>query len=266
MEAARYPHQRQHCRVSFPVLVSFSSDSLSVRQFTLNLSEGGIFLPTEKSCPLGTRGMPKFRTSQFEDPFSLEAEVVRIVPPGDESGDQAAGLGMRFVDLNEKNRALLLKLINGASSGSIVQTIRNSLKEHGRTLGVELRKRPTDQKMMLAVQANAEEIQALLRDGNPSVIARLLECPRLTVAHVVTMLKNPNLPTRVLSSVKKDRKWISNQQVRYLFCTHNNAQISEAIEQLRMLPPDRLKAISREGRVRAQIKSKAADLSRQRGR
>jgi uncharacterized protein (TIGR02266 family) len=150
MEAARYPNQRQHCRVSFPVLVSFSSDSLSVRDFTLNLSEGGIFLPTDKPCPLGTRGMLKFRTSQFEDPFSLEAEVVRLVPPGDESGEQVAGLGMRFVDLNEKHRALLLKLINGASSGSIVQTIRNSLKEHGRTLGAELRKRPTDQKMMLA--------------------------------------------------------------------------------------------------------------------
>ena len=35
-------------RVDFPVLVSFSSDTYTAREFTLNLSEGGMFIPTEK--------------------------------------------------------------------------------------------------------------------------------------------------------------------------------------------------------------------------
>lgn len=263
MEAQPNADRRRHERVHLPVLVSFSSDAYAVRQFTLDLSEGGIFLPTEKLCEVGTRGKLKFRTSQFEEPFTLEAEVVRVVPA---DGDRAAGVGMQFVSLTDEQRALLQKLVSGVASGSIVHAIRESLKSNARTLGAELRKRPTDQKMMLAVQANGEEITALLRDGNPSVLARLLDCPRLTAGHVILMLKNPNLPTRVLSAIKKDRKWISNQEIRYRFCTHSNALLGEAVEQLRMLPPDRLKAISREGRVRAQIKSKAMDLVKRRGR
>ena len=50
----------------------------------LNLSEGGIFLHTEAICGVGMQGMLKFRHSTFDEPFSIRAEVVRTVGPGEE--------------------------------------------------------------------------------------------------------------------------------------------------------------------------------------
>ncbi len=66
-------------RVLVPVLVSFESEAFTVRDFTLDLSIGGIFLVTDHVCPWGTVGTMKFRSSQFEEPFTIQGRVVRVV-------------------------------------------------------------------------------------------------------------------------------------------------------------------------------------------
>ena len=249
-------------RVDFPVLISFSCGSYTVREFTLNLSEGGIFVPTEKMCPPGTRGSLKFRTSQFEEPLVLRAEVVRAVEPGEETNGHLCGLGIRFLDVSDANLERLRQIVEGVRNGTVVETIRKSILESNRTLGQELRSRPTDQKMMLALTAHGPEIDALIRDGTPSVLLRLLECPRLTSSHVTTILRMPQLTTRVLSAIKGKGKWLANQENRFLFCTHMNANLAEAMEQLRMLPPERLRRIAGSPQLRSQIKIRAQELTR----
>ena len=49
---------------------------INVDEFTANLSVGGIFLPTEHALPERARGTLTFRISQWEQPFTVEAEVV----------------------------------------------------------------------------------------------------------------------------------------------------------------------------------------------
>lgn len=61
-------------RVQVPLLVSFESESFTVRDFTLDLSVGGILLLTDHVCPWGTVGTIKFRSSQFEEPFTISGE------------------------------------------------------------------------------------------------------------------------------------------------------------------------------------------------
>ena len=247
-------------RVAVPVLVSFSAEAYTIRDFTLNLSEGGIFLPTEKTCPVGTQGKLKFRVSQFDEPFTLNAGVVRIVPPGTEG--QKCGIGMQFLEVVEKDLDRLRQLVEGVAKGSAVEAIRRSIRETGRTVDQELRQRPTDQKMMLAVNAQGPEIAALMRDSNPAVLIRLLDCPRLQTSHVMAMMRNPNLPTRVLSAIKQDSKWLLNEGIRYLFCTHPNAVVGEAIGQIRFLSPGRVKQLARDMKARPPVRAKALELSR----
>jgi hypothetical protein len=69
-------------RVVFPVQVRFEGEEFSIDEFTANLSVGGLFLPTERMIPPRTRGTLTFRISQWEKPFTVEAEVVRTAPPG----------------------------------------------------------------------------------------------------------------------------------------------------------------------------------------
>jgi len=252
-------------RVDIPVLVSFSAESFAVHDFTLNLSEGGIFIPTEKTCPVGTRGTLKFRSSQYEEPMLVIAEVVRSVEPDEEQPAKRCGLGLKFLEVSDDQLKKLREIVEGVRSGTVVETIRKSLQDSTRTLSQELRSRPTDQKMMLALNANNKEIDALVRDGAPSVLLRLLENPRLTQGHVVTMLRSPKLTTRVLSTIKAKGRFLTSAEARFLFCTHLNTNLGEAMEQLRLLPTERLRKVFANPQVKSQIRVRAQELTRPRG-
>ena len=63
-------------RVNLPVLISFATNAFTVRQFAINLSESGIFVPTDKPVAKGIRG--KFKTSWIPWATFTDPEVARI--------------------------------------------------------------------------------------------------------------------------------------------------------------------------------------------
>jgi Tfp pilus assembly protein PilZ len=250
-------------RVYLPVLVSFATKSFTVKSYMLDVSEGGIFLHTEYISETGDRGRLKFRFSPFDEPFEIRARVVRIVRPGEEINGQKHGMGLQFIELTEQESAQLRNMVDGVQSGSLVAAIRRSIKESSLGLDVVLRSKPTDQKMMLALHASGQEIDALIRDGNPSVLLRLLDCPHLVHHHIRMMLRNRNLPSRVLSAIKRDGKWLLNEELRWLFSLHPVAVLSEAIDEVSKLPVSRLTQLERNMTVRPQVRMKAQELLKQ---
>jgi len=250
-------------RVLVPVLVSFESETFTVRDFTLDLSVGGIFLQTEHACDWGTIGTMKFRSSQFEEPFTVRGKVVRVVSEAELAAGKPPGLGIEFVDLADGHKKKLEDLIDGVRAGSVVEAIRKSVREGERTLDQDLRNRAVDQKVMLAAVATSEEIRALIRDANPTVMIRLLSCPRLTPAHVILILRNRNLPTRVLSSLCRTLASRSNEEARWLFVTHPNAMFSEVVAEMKKLNAARLRRLTREPDVRHNVRLKAREMSAQ---
>jgi hypothetical protein len=263
MEAEKREFVERALRVRAPILLTFKSGSYAVREFAQDISESGAFLPTDRLCDPGVNGTLTLQATQFDRPLVFEAQVVRAVPQEMAPDGRPAGLGVQFLGLTEQQLTQLRNLVEGVHSGTVVDSIRRSLREAGATLGEELRKRPADQKMMLALSARGEEITALIRDGHPSVMMRLLECPHLNATHVVTMMRNPNLPTQVLSAIKRHSKYISNPEVRFLFTTHQNTMLPHAMEQLRLLPPDRLRRVAAMPQLKLQLRARAGELSRQ---
>ena len=71
---------------------------------------------------------------------------------------------------------------------------------------------------------------------------------------------NRNLPARVLSAIKKDGKWLLNEEIRWLFCIHPSAILSEAIDEVRKLPTARLVQLERNMTVRRQVRMKAQEI------
>jgi len=250
-------------RVQVPLLVSFESESFTVRDFTLDLSVGGIFLLTDHVCPWGTVGTIKFRSSQFEEPFTISGRVVRVVSEAELAAGEPPGLGIEFLDLVDELKQKLEDLVGGVRSGSVVEAIRKSVREGQRTLDQDLRNRPADQKVMLATVANSEEIRALIRDANPTVMVRLLSSPRLTPTHLMQMLRNRNLPTRVLSAICRALASRSNEEARWLFVTHPNAMFSEVVAEMSKLNRSKLLQLSREPDVRESVRMKACEMTGQ---
>ncbi len=152
---------------------------------------------------------------------------------------------------------------DGVRVGSVVEAIRKSVREGDHNLDQELRGRPVDQKVMLAAVANLEEIRALIRDGNPTVMIRLLRSPRLTPAHVIQMLRNKNLTTRVLSAICRVLSTRSNDEARWLFVTHPNAMFSEVVAEMKKLNRNSLLRLSREADVRQNVRLKAREMTGQ---
>lgn len=250
-------------RALVPVLVSFESESFTVRDFTLDLSIGGILLATDHTCPLGTVGTMKFRCSQFEEPFTIQGRVVRIVSEDELAAGKPPGVGIEFIDLDDELKQKLEDLAGGVRVGSVVEAIRKSFREGGSTLDQILRDRPADQKMMLATVANSEEIRALIRDAHPTVLIRLLSSPRVTPPNVIQMLRNRNLTTRVLSAICRTLVAHPNEEARWLFVTHTNAMFTEVVAEMNKLNRVKLLQLSREPDVRQTVRLKAKEMTGQ---
>ncbi len=261
MESKPAESTRKHVRVDFPARVEFAGETFVIREFTANLSEGGAFLMTDQQVEPGTRGKLTFRISRWDEPFTVEAEVVRFFPEPTAEG-WPPGLGVRFVDLDDTDRRRLHRLVEGVADGSVIQAIRRSMKESGRTLEQELRKRPTDQKMILALNAQAEEFEALIRDGNPVVVERLTANPRLQIPHVRTLLRDNRMTARVMFAVKRERKWMADEEVRYLFCKHPNAPLQDVLALLPELTPAQLAQLLPNAALRRPIREKVKQLTR----
>lgn len=267
MSARPEPEYRPRpTRVTVPVRVEFAAERFAVRELTLNLSESGVFVPTEHMLPPGTTGALVFRTTPWDPPFTVRGEVVRIVLPDGPDEDGPPGLGIRFVELADDDRGRLQRLVDGVRDGSVVESIRRSLRESPLGLDQELRRRTPDQKMLLAVCARGEEIDALLRDGNPSVLQRLLENPRIQIQHVRALVRDPRMPTRLLLDVRRKARWFRDDEVRWSFCRHPKAPFHDVQHVLTSLAVPRLQQIVIDTHVRPNVRNKAKDvLKRKRG-
>jgi uncharacterized protein (TIGR02266 family) len=244
-------------RVVFPVQVAFSGATFKISEFTANLSVGGIFLLTDHDVAPGTRGTLTFRISQWEDPFTVDAEVVRV-DPGDDA--RPAGLGIQFLDLGPTEIRRLRRLVDGIRDGSVSEAIRRSIREEKRDLLEDLRRRPMDQKVIFALSAERKEIDALIRDGVPAVVIRLLDNPRLTAVQVKQVLRDPRMNTRILIAVRREHKWMNDEENRFLFCIHPHAPLQDALNLLNQLSVERLKAIQANGALKQQLRGKAGLL------
>ena len=251
-------------RVAFPVQVRFEGADFSVDEFTANLSVGGIFLPLAVHIPVRTHGSLTFRMSQWEEPFTVEAEVVWSAPPDEVPAEHAAGVGLMFLNLSDDHSRRLERLLSGIRDGSVTEAIRRSLTRPGTTLVQELRKRPTDQKVMFALAAHNTEIDALIQDGNTAAVLRLLSNPRLALRHVKKILRDPRTQVNILLEILKERKWMGDGQARMLFCMHPLAPLNKVRELLPLIPLPGLKQLAANRSLRKPLLDQADRLLKSR--
>ncbi len=247
-------------RVKFPAEVEFSGERFQIHEFTANLSVGGIFLPTEYAIPLQTCGTLTFRISRWEKPFTVQAEVVHILPRGNETYDGLPGLGIQFLNLTRADKSRLQRLVEGVVDGSIVEAIRRAIREEGSDLQRELRKRPMDHKLILAFDARAEEIDAVIRDGNPVVILRLMDNPRLKIPHIRTIARDARMTSTIMLAIKSNKEWMKDAEVQFLFCKHPRTPIHELQGVLPKLQRHQLQKLVQDFNVQPCVRKKAEAL------
>ena len=241
-------------RVAIAVRAEFEGETFLVRELTANLSIGGLFLCTERVIAPRTHGVLTFQHSQWDHPFELQAEVVHVVPEGQK---HPQGLGIQFVELEDAVRERLERLVQGLCQGSISEAIRSAARERGGDLLRELRRRPAGQKVTFAAGARPLEIDALIRDGNPAVIAQLLDSPHLSLAHVRMILRDPRVPVSVVSTLGRTARWMTDRECRVSFCAHPNSPLQAALNQLKRVDDAGLEILTRNANLREQVRQRA---------
>ncbi len=104
--------QRQHLRIPTHLKVVFESDSELREAVLTNISEGGLFIATERPLDVASPLQLMIDAGACHGTISVRARVVwrRSAASG-----EAAGMGLRFEDLDDRQRASVDRLIESVA-------------------------------------------------------------------------------------------------------------------------------------------------------
>jgi len=105
--------RRELLRIESEIEVHFKTFNQFYKEYTKNISKGGIFIKTENPLPPQTAIEIKLFLPDEPEPLEAVGEVVHIIEPelAREKGWDA-GMGVQFVDFEETMQAKLEKYIN----------------------------------------------------------------------------------------------------------------------------------------------------------
>jgi len=100
----RQQKERRSCRrKDFPTTVDYNVADRYYRDFIQNISERGVFIKTTKTFSKGQKTLMTFMSPDYQKPFKIKGEIVRIHPDG---------VGVAFNIESEALRSSLNSLIN----------------------------------------------------------------------------------------------------------------------------------------------------------
>jgi type IV pilus assembly protein PilZ len=116
------PDNREHTRAPIELKVDYKKLNSFFADYTRNISKGGTFIKTKKTLPVGTRFLFRLSIPGRGRPFELNGEVVHANPAGEE-----AGMGIRFVWSDERERIAFEGLVEGLMAESLGPLVAQNL-------------------------------------------------------------------------------------------------------------------------------------------
>ena len=100
--------RRRSARAPLHVRVSYATVDALFAEFSSNVNEGGMFVATETPPEIETRVALKFELPGSDEPIRANGRVAWVQSA---QGDEPAGMGIEFEELNAKARAHIDRLI-----------------------------------------------------------------------------------------------------------------------------------------------------------
>lgn len=110
------PDERADIRCPASLKVTYESVSEFITEYTKNVSRGGMFIATKRPHEIGSQVDLDLHVPGLDTPLKIKGEVVHAkqhnVP------DEDAGIGVRFIDIQEESRLALLDFLKSQSDCS----------------------------------------------------------------------------------------------------------------------------------------------------
>jgi len=99
--------ERRDARVQKAIALSFKDRQTFVKAYTENISPGGIFVRTRKPLNSGERFLLKLQLPDLSETLKIQCEVAWSRTTAGESRGEAAGMGLKFLEMSAENRQAL---------------------------------------------------------------------------------------------------------------------------------------------------------------
>jgi hypothetical protein len=124
----------------------------------------------------------------------------------------------------------------------------------------EMNARTLGHRKALARGQDADLLSRLAHDQDPSVLANLLENPRLTEREVLIAASRRPTGAAVLEVVFRSRRWRTNRRVRKALALNPYSPPALAASALSLLPAPDLREVARDTHLRAEVREHARRL------
>jgi uncharacterized protein (TIGR02266 family) len=104
--------RRKHTRVPARMLIKYGNAEQFFTDYILNISRGGIFVPTYNPLPQGTRLRISFSLPCWDVLIETQGTVVHCVRGDPGQGTTPSGMGIQFQALSEEYLELIDKYVN----------------------------------------------------------------------------------------------------------------------------------------------------------
>ena len=181
---------RKDKRAPVSLKVRFKSATVDefIEHYCKDVSRGGIFIKSSQPMAIGT--LLKFQF-QLKDESSLIKGVGRVVwvrSPEDAVADQPAGMGIKFIKMDNESRAMVDRIVDGQgmdASGAFDEGRATGAAEHDReverrviALGIEDRELVALLRIDLAHDPGDLPDQTWINEGVDAQVPREREYPR----------------------------------------------------------------------------------------
>ena len=102
--------RRRSERAPVTVRVDYSTVDAMFSEFTRNINEGGLFIESETPLAPDEQVQLHFRLPGVEELFKVSGRVAWVREPG---GDEPAGMGVEFENLDAQARGRIDEIIQG---------------------------------------------------------------------------------------------------------------------------------------------------------
>ncbi len=136
----------------------------------------------------------------------------------------------------------------------------------GTKLPKDLQKVPLGVRKAMARRQDIHLMERLLADPDRSVIANLLDNPRLTLQEVIRLAAGPDVREDVLEAIAVHPRWIPRYRVKVTLACNPLTPTRVSVGLLRLLMAPELRALSRDGRVSAIVSRRAGEILRERAK
>jgi hypothetical protein len=213
-------------------IAEFESEDELREEHRVNLSQGGLRLPTAETAPMHATLLVTLRGPWGGEAYA-KATVVALLP----------GAIALAVDGNPEEQ--LARLLARPAAEPL--TDEPETEEKRQSVWDRMRGLSQMEKLLLAVKADRMERALLVQDNDPRVLLSLLRNPRLTVEEVVRIAKSSYLTFQIADVIMKAGQWMGSPDVRLALVHNPKTPPPFALRILPLLPDSDVRAIARAG-------------------